>query len=270
MLDPVTSADARESLYKRLGGYDAIAAFVADLMPRLYNDPTLWVYWKGKSVDSRRRGEQLLIDFLCAAFEGPVFYAGPDMKSVASGARDHACRNGRSSLLISPPPSMRSGCPNLNRADFMAATESLKWDIVEEPSPAQPRMMTPVRAPGPASRPIRSHPPTPAAGTEASRSTRFSRPLSDPIRRGIIERLAHGPCSVTQLGAPSRCLGAGDLEASRRARALRADCPVESRPRALLPARRGAARGCRCLDRAASGILEPPARRARRLSGQGG
>lgn len=26
--------------------------------------------------------------------------------------------------------------------------------------------------------------------------------LSDPIRRGVIERLAQGPCSVTQLGAP--------------------------------------------------------------------
>jgi DNA-binding transcriptional ArsR family regulator len=26
--------------------------------------------------------------------------------------------------------------------------------------------------------------------------------LSDPIRRGIVERLARGPCTVTQLGAP--------------------------------------------------------------------
>jgi DNA-binding transcriptional ArsR family regulator len=26
--------------------------------------------------------------------------------------------------------------------------------------------------------------------------------LADPIRRGIVERLAHGPCSVTELGAP--------------------------------------------------------------------
>jgi DNA-binding transcriptional ArsR family regulator len=26
--------------------------------------------------------------------------------------------------------------------------------------------------------------------------------LSDPIRRGIVARLAHGPCSVTELGAP--------------------------------------------------------------------
>jgi DNA-binding transcriptional ArsR family regulator len=26
--------------------------------------------------------------------------------------------------------------------------------------------------------------------------------LADPIRRGIVERLARGPCSVTELGAP--------------------------------------------------------------------
>ena len=44
MLDPDASAHTRESLYRRLGGYDALAAFVAELMPRLYNDPTLWVY----------------------------------------------------------------------------------------------------------------------------------------------------------------------------------------------------------------------------------
>ncbi len=85
MLDPDASAYAQESLYKRLGGYDALTAFVADLMPRLYNDPTLWVYWKGKSVDSRRKGEQLLVDFLCAAFGGPAYYAGPDMKSSHRG-----------------------------------------------------------------------------------------------------------------------------------------------------------------------------------------
>src|ERR671927_41549 len=84
MLDPHDAATT-ETLYKRLGGYDAIAAFVADLMPRLYGDGTLWVYWKGKSLDSRRRGEQLLVDFLCAAFGGPAYYTGPDMKSSHRG-----------------------------------------------------------------------------------------------------------------------------------------------------------------------------------------
>jgi hemoglobin len=135
MLDPDASAHTRESLYKRLGGYDAIAAFVADLMPRLYNDPTLWVYWKGKSVDSRRKGEQLLIEFLCSAFGGPAFYAGPDMKSSHRGLgitlREWNILLGHLDATFDA-----LGVPEPERVDVMAATESLKWDIVEEPSPA--------------------------------------------------------------------------------------------------------------------------------------
>ena len=76
MLDPQDSAYAQQSLYRRLGGYDTIATFVHDLMPRLRSDAALAMYWKGISEDSARRGDQLLIDFLCAAFEGPVYYAG--------------------------------------------------------------------------------------------------------------------------------------------------------------------------------------------------
>ncbi|MGE5269893.1 MAG: group I truncated hemoglobin [Thiohalocapsa sp.] len=130
MLDPENTANTQESLYKRLGGYDAIAAFVADLMPRLYGDPTLWVYWKGKSVDSRRRGEQLLVDFLCAAFGGPSYYAGPDMKSSHRGLGITEqewdillAHLGASfdALDVSAP----------ERADVLAAANSLKWDIVE-------------------------------------------------------------------------------------------------------------------------------------------
>ena len=41
-----------------------------------------------------------------------------------------------------------------------------------------------------------------AAGTEGKPLDEIFAALSDPIRRGIIERLSHGPCSVTQLGAP--------------------------------------------------------------------
>jgi hemoglobin len=135
MLDPDASAHTRDSLYRRLGGYDAIAAFVADLMPRLYNDPTLWVYWKGKSVDSRRKGEQLLVEFLCAAFGGPAFYAGPDMKSSHRGLgitlQEWDILLGHIAATFDA-----LGVPEPERADVMAATESLKWDIVEEPSPA--------------------------------------------------------------------------------------------------------------------------------------
>ena len=76
-------ASAEDSLYKRLGGYDAIAAAVADLMPRLRSDPKLWVYWKGKSLESRRRGDQLLVDFLCAAFWRPSVLRRPRHEDVS-------------------------------------------------------------------------------------------------------------------------------------------------------------------------------------------
>lgn len=135
MLDPGATARAREPLYKRLGGYDAIAAFVADLMPRLYNDPTLWVYWKGKSVDSRRKGEQLLVDFLCAAFGGPAFYAGPDMKSSHRGL---GITLQEWDILLQHIAATFDalGVAEPERTEVMAATESLKWDIVEAPSSA--------------------------------------------------------------------------------------------------------------------------------------
>ena len=130
MLDPEKSAQTTESLYKRLGGYDALAAFVADLMPRLYGDPTLWVYWKGKSLDSRRKGEQLLVDFLCAAFGGPAFYAGPDMKvshrglGITEAEWDILLRHINASCDA-------LGVPDLERGEVMEATNGLKWDIVE-------------------------------------------------------------------------------------------------------------------------------------------
>ena len=61
MLDPEKSLHTSRSLYVRLGGYDGIAHFVRELMPRLRDDPKLGVYWKGKSLDSRRRGDKLLL-----------------------------------------------------------------------------------------------------------------------------------------------------------------------------------------------------------------
>src|SRR5438046_2887996 len=50
--------DPTPSLYERLGGYDAIAAIVDDLLPRLLDDPRLGVYWKGKCTDSLNKDRQ--------------------------------------------------------------------------------------------------------------------------------------------------------------------------------------------------------------------
>jgi hemoglobin len=123
-------ATTGDSLYARLGGYDAIAAAVTNLMPRLLSDPKLWVYWKGKSLDSRRRGDQLLIDFLCAAFGGPVFYAGPDMKTSHQGLgithEEWDIALGHIGATLDA-----LGVAAREKGEVLAAAESLKGDIVE-------------------------------------------------------------------------------------------------------------------------------------------
>jgi hemoglobin len=74
-----------ETLYQRLGGYDAIAAATDDLLGRLLNDPALRDYWKGKSDESMRKDRQLIVDYLAAAAGGPAFYTGRDMKRTHAG-----------------------------------------------------------------------------------------------------------------------------------------------------------------------------------------
>ena len=61
------------SLYTRLGGYDAIAAVVDDLLPRLRGDSLLSRFWTSpRSVDTNNRERQLAIDFIAAAAGGPT------------------------------------------------------------------------------------------------------------------------------------------------------------------------------------------------------
>ena len=52
--------DKSASLYTRLGGYDAIAAVVDDLLPRLRSDELLSRFWVSpRSVDTHNRERQL-------------------------------------------------------------------------------------------------------------------------------------------------------------------------------------------------------------------
>jgi hemoglobin len=74
-----------QTLYQRLGGYDAIAAPTDDLLGRLLTDPLLKDYWKGKSRESFLKDRQLIVDFLVSAAGGPTFYSGRDMKTSHAG-----------------------------------------------------------------------------------------------------------------------------------------------------------------------------------------
>ncbi len=69
-----------DTLYARLGGYDAIAAVADDLLARLQADAQLGRFWHHRGEDGVRREKQLLVNFLCASAGGPMYYTGRDMK----------------------------------------------------------------------------------------------------------------------------------------------------------------------------------------------
>ena len=73
------------SLYKRLGGYDALAAVTDDFVGRLVSDKQLTRFFNGVSNDSRKRIRQLVLDQLCAATGGPCIYIGRSMRTTHEG-----------------------------------------------------------------------------------------------------------------------------------------------------------------------------------------
>lgn len=119
------------SLYARLGGYDAIAAVVDELLPRLTSDPQLGRFWEHRGEDGMRREKQLLVDFLCASAGGPLLYTGRDMKTSHRGMRisgDDWSRfighlNGTLDCFE---------LPERERGDVLAFVESTRGDIVEK------------------------------------------------------------------------------------------------------------------------------------------
>ena len=74
-----------QSLYKRLGGYDALAAVTDDFIKGLATDKQLSRFFSGVSTDSQKRIRQLVLDELCAATGGPCIYIGRSMKTVHAG-----------------------------------------------------------------------------------------------------------------------------------------------------------------------------------------
>jgi hemoglobin len=68
-----------QSLYERLGGYDALAAVVENLLPRLIGDDQLGRFWANRSEDGIEREKQLLVDFLASSAGGPMYYTGREM-----------------------------------------------------------------------------------------------------------------------------------------------------------------------------------------------
>lgn len=74
-----------ESLYERLGGYDAIATVTNAVYVGLRSDDRLRRFYDHRGDDGVEREKQLLIDFLASAAGGPLYYTGRSMKTVHEG-----------------------------------------------------------------------------------------------------------------------------------------------------------------------------------------
>ena len=73
------------NLYKRLGGFDAIAAVVDDFVPRLVGDPQLGRFFAGHGSDSKGRIRQLVAELVCQVTGGPCVYIGRPIKAAHAG-----------------------------------------------------------------------------------------------------------------------------------------------------------------------------------------
>jgi predicted SnoaL-like aldol condensation-catalyzing enzyme/truncated hemoglobin YjbI len=73
------------SLYKRLGSYDGIAAYIDHAFPQVAAHPDLQHLFIGHSMSTKMRQRQLIIDSLSSSLKGPTIYLGKPLKEIHKG-----------------------------------------------------------------------------------------------------------------------------------------------------------------------------------------
>lgn len=124
-------AAAGDSLYKRLGGYDAVAAVTDDFLGRLAADKSLGRFFQGLSTSSLTKTRQHIVDFLCQATGGPCAYHGRDMKTAHAGLKITEADWDQSVKLLTATLE-KFKVPEKEKGEVLAAVSGLKADIVEK------------------------------------------------------------------------------------------------------------------------------------------
>jgi len=121
---------SQESLYKRLGGYDAIAAVTDDFIGRLATNKDLSKFFVGLSDDSKTKIRQHIVDFLCNKSGGPCAYTGRTMKDTHKGLKITENDWNISAGLLAET-FKKFNVPKKETDEVFALVTSLKNDIVE-------------------------------------------------------------------------------------------------------------------------------------------
>ena len=125
-------AAAQPTLYKRLGGYDALAAVTDDFIGRLATDPQLGKFFVGHGTDSLHHIRQLVLDQLCAVTGGPCVYIGRDMKTTHAGMKISEA-DWAATVKDLQATLDKFAVPAKEQGEVLALIASLKKDIVEAP-----------------------------------------------------------------------------------------------------------------------------------------
>src|SRR5262249_21263528 len=120
-----------DSLYKRLGGYDALAAVTDDFITRLATDKQLRRVFLSASEKSKMRNCQLVRDQVCAATGGPRVDNGGAMKTAHKGLGiTEDDWNIAVKHLVATMNKFKVG--QREQSEVAAALTKLKGDIVEK------------------------------------------------------------------------------------------------------------------------------------------
>ncbi len=125
----MSAPSAGQSLYIRLGGYDALVAVTKDFIGRLATDPQSSQFFAGLNDTSKARVEAHVIDFLCVATGGPCIYTGQDMKTAHTGLHITEAEWNASAAHLTETLN-KFKVPPKEQQEVMAAIGSLKGDIV--------------------------------------------------------------------------------------------------------------------------------------------
>lgn len=119
-----------QTLYQRIGGYDAIAAVVDDFVGRMATDAQLGRFFDGHSQSSLAKIRQLVIEQICQATGGPCLYTGRDMKTVHKGLK--ISESNWDVMLVHFRATMdHFQVPEPERGQLIGFLGTLKADIVE-------------------------------------------------------------------------------------------------------------------------------------------
>jgi hemoglobin len=125
------ASENRATLYKRLGGYDAIAAVTDDFIGRLAGDKQLARFLVGLSADSQKKLRQHVVDQLCEATGGPCLYIGRSMKASHAGLGiTESDWQATVNHLVATLDKFK--VPEKEKGELLAIASSLKADIVEK------------------------------------------------------------------------------------------------------------------------------------------